>query len=80
VEGYVRLDASKAKSVVLVGKCGRCGRQFVASATLPDISLEDDEGNTYRDKATAHLVTLCPYCFGLLNLAKRVETSKKREA
>lgn len=65
------------KKALLVGKCGKCKREFTAEATLPLIEFEDEEGNSYRGRALPHFVELCPFCFGLLNLAKRVETNKQ---
>jgi hypothetical protein len=75
----LNINKNKDKKVVfLVGKCGKCKRSFTAEAVLPTIIIEDEHGYTYRDKATPHLVTLCPFCFSLLNLAKRVETNKEK--
>ncbi|MEM2609928.1 MAG: hypothetical protein QXQ47_06810 [Candidatus Bathyarchaeia archaeon] len=74
-----KIGTLKAKNFVLIGKCGKCGREFTAQAKLPTLKIEDEEGNTYLSKAAPHLVTLCPFCFGLLNLAKRVEVNKHGE-
>ena len=71
------IDTFKHKSVTLVGKCGKCKKEFTAEATLPLIEFSDEEGNHYRGQALPHLVELCPFCFSLLNLAKRFETNKK---
>jgi len=73
-----KFNTFEAKNFVLVGKCGKCGREYTAKAKLPTISFEDEQGNTYLSVAVPHLVTLCPFCFGLLNLAKRVEVAKRR--
>ena len=75
----VKLSKNVFKSVTLIGKCGKCGKSFEAEAELPLIRFWDMEGNTYQGLACPHLVTLCPYCFALLNLALRVETNKKKE-
>lgn len=77
-EAQEKIYRNKDKSVVLVGKCGKCKREFWAETTLPSIMFSDGEGNTYRDVISPHLIVLCPYCFGLLNLAKRVATNEKR--
>jgi len=71
------LSKFKDKSVSLIGKCGKCKKEFTAEATLPLITFVDEHGNSYRGVALPHLVELCPFCFGLLNLAKRVETNKR---
>jgi hypothetical protein len=73
----MEIDTSKDKNVVLVGKCGKCKKEFTAEAKLPIIEFWDGEGNSYRGRALPHLVELCPFCFSLLNLAKRVETNKR---
>ena len=72
------INKFKYKSVTLVGKCGKCKREFTAEATLPTIEFWDEQRNNYRGQASPHLVELCPFCFGLLNLAKRVETKKRK--
>ena len=72
----VEVSRGEDKKVLLVGRCGKCKRGFTATAVLPTIIVEDEEGYTYLDRAAPHLVTLCPFCFGLLNLAKRTETNK----
>lgn len=73
-----KIDRNEYKNIVLIGKCGKCKREYTAEAVLPTVTIEDEAGNLYRDKATPHLITLCPHCFGLLNLAKRIETNKQR--
>ena len=77
-EGQIKINKNPHKNVALVGRCGKCGKSFEAEAELPLIVFEDDEGNAYRGLASPHLVANCPYCFGLLNLALRVETGKGR--
>jgi hypothetical protein len=67
----------KSKNVTLVGICGKCKKSFEAEAELPLIRFWDYEGNSYQGLASPHLVTLCPYCFGLLNLALRTETKRR---
>jgi len=67
------------KKASLVGKCGKCKREFTAEATLPLIEFSDEECNSYRGRALPHLVELCPFCFSLLNLAKRMETNKLKK-
>jgi len=73
-----KINKFKAKNLTLIGKCGKCGKSFEAEAELPTIQFWDLEGNNYRGLASPHLVTLCPYCFGLLNLALRINTNKQR--
>ncbi len=75
----VKLSKDVFKSVTLIGRCGKCGKSFEAEAELPKLTFWDEEGNTYHGLASPHFVTLCPFCFGLLNLAKRV-ANKKKEA
>jgi len=76
-ERQIEINKNKPKNVTLLGKCGKCKKNFEAEAQLPTIQFYDSEGNAYRGLATPHLVTLCPYCFGLLNLALRFETNKR---
>jgi len=76
-EAVTKIGKNPQKSITLVGRCGKCHRTFEAVAELPIIYFEDLEGNAYRGSAAPHLVTLCPYCFGLLNLALRTETKKR---
>ena len=78
-EGIMVSEQTVVKKALLVGKCGKCKREFTAEATLPLIELWDEQGNSYKSFALPHLVELCPFCFGLLNLAKRVETNKRKE-
>jgi hypothetical protein len=78
VERQKEISKSEAKNLTLIGKCGKCGKSFEAEAELPTIQFWDLEGNNYRGLASPHLVTLCPYCFGLLNLALRTNTNKQR--
>jgi len=77
-ERQIEINKNPHKSVTLIGKCGKCGKSFEAEAQLPTIQFYDSEGNVYRGLASPHLVTNCPYCFGLLNLALRVEVNKQR--
>ena len=72
-----KVSKNEPKTVSLVGKCGKCGRSFEADVVLPIITYFDEEGNSYKDIVAPHLVVSCPYCFGLLNLALRVETNKR---
>jgi DNA-directed RNA polymerase subunit RPC12/RpoP len=72
------ISKNEAKNVALIGRCGRCKREFSAEAELPLIVFEDEEGNIYKELVSAHFVVNCPYCFGLLNLALRTNTNKQR--
>jgi len=71
------ISKNKAKSVTLVGKCGKCKKEFTAEAVLPSISYWDEEGNSYKDFVSPHFVVNCPYCFALLNLGLRMETKRR---
>jgi predicted nucleic acid binding AN1-type Zn finger protein len=75
-ERQKEISKNEAKNITLIGKCGKCGKSFEAEAELPIIHFWDLEGNAYRGLASPHLVTLCPYCYGLLNLAMRIETKR----
>jgi DNA-directed RNA polymerase subunit RPC12/RpoP len=77
VERQKEISKNEAKNVALVGRCGRCKREFSAEAELPLIVFEDEEGNSYKELVSAHFVVNCPYCFGLLNLALRTETKRR---
>jgi hypothetical protein len=77
VERQKEISKNEAKNLTLIGKCGKCRKVFEAYAELPIIQFWDLEGTSYLGLASPHLVTLCPYCFGLLNLALRVETKKR---
>jgi len=76
-ERQKEISKNKPKNVTLIGKCGNCGKSFEAEAELPIINFCNLEGNSYKGLATPHLVTLCPFCCGLLNLALRTETEKR---
>lgn len=66
------------KKVCLIGKCGKCKKEFTAEAVLPSVTFANGEGNSYLGYASPHLVVNCPHCFGLLNLALRTETGKQK--
>jgi hypothetical protein len=73
-----KISKAKPKNFTLIGKCGKCKKEFTAEAVLPLINYWDEGGNSYEGMASPHLITNCPYCFGLLNLALRTETNKRR--
>jgi len=73
-----KISKNEAKTVSLVGKCGKCKKRFEADVVLPLITYFDEEGNKFKNSVAPHFVVNCPYCFSLLNLAVRTETKKRR--
>ena len=61
----------KAEKILLRGRCGKCKRVFYAEidkSQLPTVEF-DDGTSTFKARALRHLVVLCPYDGGLLNLS-----------
>ncbi len=59
-----------------IARCGKCGEAYTAYGPMPE-ALRDEAGEVVF-LPTAHIVSLCPVCGGLLNFYIPERRSKGR--